>query len=592
MSDGVKTLDRGMTDPLDPVTLSVLWSAFVATAREMGGALRHTAVSTPVREGDDFSTGLFDADGRMVAQGDFSPGHLGSMPFAVLNALEYYPREALRPGDGIVMNDPYMGAGHLPDAFLISPIFSTGGDLVAFSVTVTHLIDIGGVTPGGMGTEGITELYAEGLRLLPVKLFKEGVLDEEIARILCANVRIPDAVIGDLKAQRNANRIGASRVQELIDRYGQSTVAEAMAAAISGAEERVREEIRRLPDGKYSAEDYMDDTGRGTPPVKIAVTVTIDGDELTFDFTGTDPQTPSGMNSTFNYTRAYVLWAMKCVVAPDVPQNHGGVAPVRVVAPEGSYVNPRHPAACGGRALNNHRLTEVIFAALAQAAPERVVAASSHISHPVLAGVDPRTGKQFVSYDLIIGGWGARATRDGCEALTMPSNARNIPIEILEAEYPVAFEAYELIPDTGGPGRHRGGCGVRRDIRVLCDGVSLGNMTDRQRFPPGGLFGGDAGAKGQTLVNPGTPHESPLGAKELRTLSCGDVVSSRLAGGGGYGPAVERDPERVRRDVAEGYVSVTAAADRYGVVLNPATGAVDQPATRELRARLDGHDDD
>jgi N-methylhydantoinase B len=568
---------------LDPITLSVLWNAFVAITQEMGAAIRHTAVSTPVREGEDFSTGLFDANGRMIAQGDFSPGHLGSMPFAVKNALDYYRVESLRPGDGILMNDLYLGAGHLPDAFLISPIF-LNERILGYGVNVAHHIDVGGVTPGSMGTEGIKEFYAEGIRLLPVKVFKGGELDEEIARIITANVRVPEAVLGDLKAQRNANRIGQVRLQELARKYGTEILSAAMTEVITKTGAIFREGIRALADGDYYFEDYMDDTGRGTKPVKIAVTVRIKGDELTADFAGTDSQTPSGMNSPLNYTRAYVLWAVKCVVAPHLPQNHGGIAPVHVVAPEGCYVNPSPPAAAGARAINNHRLTEVIFGALAQVAPDRVIAACSQMAHPIFSGIDPRTNRRFVSYDLIIGGWGARATKDGCEALTIPANARNIPIEVEESDYPLLFEHFEFVPDSAGVGRNRGGCAVRRDIRILADGVQLGNLTDRQKFAPFGLFGGGSGVKAATILNPG-PDQEEFGAKEVRELKRGDLLSFMLAGGGGYGDPLERQPERVKRDVVAGYVSIEKAAADYGVILTE-DHAVEKRATEATRSEL------
>jgi N-methylhydantoinase B len=393
-------------------------------------------------------------------------------------------------------------------------------------------------------------------------------MDEDIARIIAGNVRIPDAVLGDLKAQRNANRIGGDRLLELIKRYGHDTVLASVDTIMDRTEGLVRAEIGKLPNGRYQAVDYMDDTGRGTESVRIAVAVTIADDVIEVDFTGTDGQTLSGMNSPFNYTRAYVYWATKCMIAPELPQNDGGIRPIQVIAPEGSYVNPIPPAASGARALNNHRLTEVIFQAFAQAAPDRVIAASSHIAHPVIAGVDPNRRRPFVSYDLIIGGWGARATRDGCEALTMPSNARNIPVEVLEAEYPLAFDAFELIQDSGGAGEFRGGCGVRRDIRILTDNVTFGNMTDRQKFAPPGLFGGGTGGLGSTIINPGRTSTRTLAAKELVKLSDGDVVSSRLAGGGGYGDPLARDPEKVRHDVLDGYVSKEAALADYGVVLD------------------------
>ena len=572
-----------MVSGVDAITKGVVWAALQSIAEEAGTALRKTAYSQAVREGRDFSAALFDARGRMIAQGDFSPGHLGSMPSLVGHVLHEYPPEVLQPGDAIVLNDLYMGSGHLPDFFLTTPVFHRDR-LVGFVVNCAHQVDVGGAAPGSQAVEGISEFYQEGIRILPTRLWRGGEVNREVMRLITGNVRMPEIVEGDLKAMRNSGRVGERRLCELFERYGTETVLATWDEILAHSEREMRAAIREVPSGRYSAEDFYDDCGRDTDPLRVFVTVIVDGDEITVDFEGSSPQTRSGMNSAFNYTLSYTWHTVKsALVQQTLPQNAGTMRPIRARAPEGSLFNPRPPAAAGARAVMQQRIVDVILQALAQAIPERVIAASSHWANPIFEGFDPRRGRRFVYYDIIVGGMGARPHKDGAEAVCGSFNLENIPVEVNESNYPILIERLELIPDSAGAGKFRGSCGLRKDIRFLGERGSVSNLSDRHRFPPPGLFGGQPGALGRTLLNPGAEREQDLHPKAIYPLAHADLVSLRVSGSGGYGDPRERDPELVARDVALGYVSVDQAREGYGVVVDPVSGAVDAGATTQLR---------
>ena len=549
----------------DNLTVSVVWGRLAAIAEEMATALSHTSYSDQVREGGDFTTGVFDAGGRLLAQANRAPAHLGAMPHAVRHMLDVYPADTLSPGDVVMMNDPYLGAGHLPDVFEMSPVH-LDGELIGFVVGTVHATDIGGMYPGSQGVVGVTDWIQEGIRFLPTLLYRAGRPVDEVFRIVEANVRVPDLVTGDLRALRSSLHVGARKLEELVARYGRETVAAAADLILDRSEQAVREELERIPDGTYRFVDHLDDVGPGTPPLRMEVAVTVDGGEVVFDFTGTDPQTPSAINSTLSYTRSYCYWVAKAITTRDsIPQNEGQLRPVRVVAPEGSFFNPRPPAAVGGRACLNQRIVELLMGALAQVVPERVSAASGQWVNPIFGGTDPETGERFVYYDYVLAGIGARRHRDGVDAMSPVFSVENVPIEIQEAQYPIVVERFELVRDTGGAGTTRGGLSLRKDVRMLVDGVVLSNLTDRTRFAPWGLNGGLPGPLGETVLNPGTPEERRLESKGVYTLAGGDVVSFRCAGSGGFGHPGGRPREAVRADVEEGYVSPEAARELYGL---------------------------
>jgi len=556
-------------DAVDSITQAVVGAALASVAEEAGTALRKTAYSQAVREGRDFSVALFDARGQMIAQGDFSPGHLGSMPSLVQHVLAEYPASTLCPGDAIVLNDLYMGSGHLPDFFLTTPVFH-GGRLVGFVVNCAHQVDVGGAAAGSQAVEGVTEFYQEGIRVLPCKLWRAGEVNREVMRLISGNVRMPDIVEGDLKAMRNSGRVGERRLLELFDRYGSDTVLAAWDEILAHSERQMRAAIRTVRPGRYQAEDFYDDCGRHTDPLRVFVTVVVEADEITVDFTGSSPQTRSGMNSAFNYTLAYTWHTVKsALVQHTIPQNAGTMRPIRARAPEGSLFNARPPAAAGARAVMQQRIVDVILQALAQAVPDRVIAASSHWANPIFAGVDPARGRRFVYYDIIVGGMGARPHKDGAEAVCGSFNLENIPVEVNESNYPILVERLELMRDTSGAGKFRGSAGLRKDIRFLGEQGQVSNLSDRHRFPPPGLFGGHSAALGATILNPDTPQEQVLHSKGIYPLERGDLVSFRVSGSGGYGDPRERDPALIARDVALGYLSIETAREWYGVTVEP-----------------------
>jgi N-methylhydantoinase B len=526
----------------DPVTLGVVWGALQSICVEIGSTVQRTAYSIQAREGQDFSVAVFDARGRMSAQGPYSPGHMGAMNFAIRNFLAAFPAETLRPGDTLLLNDPQLGSGHFPDFLVTQPCFWRG-ELVGFGVNLVHHTDVGGSRPGSQAVEGIFDWHQEGLRIPPIKIVEEGRENQAALAIIGANSRVPRNVLGDLRSQRASLRVGEQRIAELHDRFGRETVDACIEEMLTRTEARARERLRAMPDGDYAFEDFMDDGGSGTDPLRIAVRVTIAGDRILIDFDGTAAQTESGLNSYFNYTRSYVYAAVKCLTDPYGPMNAGALRPVEIAAPDGCFLNPRPPAGGGPRA------------AICTRVPEAVTAANSHFCNATFGAWDPVRRRRFVGYELVHGGIGARATRDGCEAMSSPYNAANIPVEAVEAASPVIVERFELVPDSGGRGRHRGGLGVRRDVRILGEGIRFTNLSERHRFRPFGVMGGEAGRLGRTVVNPDTAGAYEIGGKASVDLRFGDVVSFQLAGAGGYGDPAQRDPRLVEEDLRLGLVT-------------------------------------
>ena len=575
-----------MSARIDPITLGVIWGALQSIAVEIGTTVHKTAYSEQAREGQDFSVAVFDAEGRMVAQGPYSPGHMGAMSSAVKNALAAHPAKTLKPGDAILLNDPLLGSGHLPDFFITQPAFHDGA-LIGFAVNILHHTDVGGSRPGSQAVEGIFDYYQEGLRIPPTKVWAAYEENASVVGLIAANTRTPEKVLGDLRAQRSALRVGELRLQELAARYGRETLATAMDEILARTEANMRAAIREFPDGVYTFEDFMDDWGPGTEPLRVAVTVTVDGEQMDIDYEGSGPQTASGMNSYINYTRSYAYAAVKCLTDPFGPMNEGALRPISISAPEGSFLNPRPPAGGGPRAIICYRTFEAVIGALARAVPQRVAAAASHMANPTFGGWDRARQRRFVAYELVLSGTGGRATKDGCEAMAWAFNASNIPVEAQEANQPIVIERFELIGDSAGPGTFRGGCGVRRDMRFLADEGKLTNLADRQRFAPYGLFGGEPGALGRTVINPG-PSGQIVHGKASGDFAYGDVISFQQPGAGGYGDPLARDPAHVLDDVIDEYVSVDAARMCYGVVIagTDLELRVDAEATNALRASM------
>ena len=542
---------------INAVTLTVIWNSLISITDEMGGALRRTAFSEAVREGEDFSTGLFDRNGQLVAQGNFTPGHLGAMPYAVQNVLQYIPPDSLKPGDMLATNDSFLGAGHFPDIFLVAPIFD-GASLLGYAVNVAQHVDMGGAQPGSEAIQGVRDAFAEGLRILPVKLVKGGEFDADLLRVILGNVRIPEKVRGDLLAQRNANHVGAQRFRKMYAEHGEALIEGAIKEILDRSEARGRELIGRLPEGTYSFDDQLDDYGPGTPPIRVCVDVTLKDGTATVDFSRSSDAVPAGLNSYINYTRAYSKFAIRVFANIDVPNNAGVERVIQAVAREGSFFNPRYPAASGGRAAVQVRIFEAINGALAKAVPDRAMGAFTHWGNPKISGIHPETGQRWIMYDFIIGGFGGRATKDGAEALCPVFNCANIPVEVHEINNPVRIRCLELIPDSGGGGEFRGGCGIRKDLEMLGDVSTAVLASDRHKSAPYGLFGGEPGTIGRTvLLRDGI--EVDLAPKEVTQLQRGDVISFRLSGAGGYGDPARRSPDAIKVDLLDGYITRTPA---------------------------------
>lgn len=547
---------------ISPITLSVLWNSFLSIAEEVGTTLRRTAFSEAVREAEDFSTGIFDRHARLVAQGNFTPGHLGAMPYLVKRVLEYFPPDALKPGDGVLLNDSLLGGGHFPDCFLVSPAF-LGDRLIGYVVTSAHHVDMGGAAPGSQKVQGITEAFQEGLRILPVRLVRGGEFDPDVLRLILGNVRLPEPVGGDLAAQRNANHIGLQRLVKLFTDYGLDQVESAIEIIFDRSEAKMRDLISRIPDGVYSFDDQIDDCGPGDGIVKVAVDVTVKGSEIVVDFSRSSDQVPVAINSYINYTRAYTLFAIKVFADALLPQNDGAIRPIKATAREGSFFNPKFPAPSGGRAALQIRIFDIINGALSKALPNRAMGAFSHWGNPNIGGVDDRNGQSFIFYDLILAGYGGRAWKDGAEALSPVMNCANIPVEVHETNNPVVIHRFELIPDSGGAGKYRGGCGIRKDVELRTGAAMMTLLSDRHESSGFGLFGGAPGTIAETVLNPDAEAER-LSSKAVRPLKRGDVVSFRLNGAGGYGPPLERSPAAIQDDLADGYITPEFAAEVYG----------------------------
>jgi N-methylhydantoinase B len=546
---------------VDPITLTVIWNTLVSITEEMGSALRRTAISEAVREGDDFATGIFDRHGRLLAQGNFTPGHLGSMPYVVDNVLRFIPVDSLRPGDTIATNDSALGSGHFPDFYMVTPVF-VAEEIVGYVVNCAHHVDVGGSHQGSEAVQGITESFAEGIRILPVRLIRGGEFEQDIIRILLGNIRMPDKVLGDLKAQRNANYVGSERLRRVVAAYGMKVLDACSDEILDRSEARTRELLASLPHGTYSFEDQIDDCGPGTGPIPVIVDVTISATGADVDFSRSGDQVPAGINCYLNYTRGYAKFAIRVFGKVDVPNNAGVERAIRVRAREGSFFNARFPAPSGGRSSVQVRIYDAINGAMSKCVPDRAMGAVSHWCNPKIGGLDD-SGSRWIMYDLIFAGYGGRSNGDGAEALAPVMNCKNVPVEVHETNNPVRVHRLELIADSSGAGRFRGGCGLRKDIEIMCETAGVVLLGDRHITPPYGLFGGEGGRLARTiLVRDGCEQE--LGSKEIRTLKRGDILCFHLAGGGGYGPSSQRSAEAVRQDIEGGYISAKEAAIKYG----------------------------
>jgi N-methylhydantoinase B len=518
----------------DPIDLAVFKSATRSVAEEMGAALRRTAFSPNIKERRDYSCAIFDGDGQLIAMGDHMPVHLGSMPMSVRAAIDAL---ALTPGDIAILNDPFAGGTHLPDITMVQPVFVPDSNAPAFYVSArAHHADVGGKYPGSMGL--CREISEEGIRISPVKLVENGVTNEELLRNILDSVRTPEEREGDLAAQIGACRVGETRLKELVARYSLRKTQALCAELLDYSERLMRAELANMPVGNFVADDFLDDDGFGREPIRIAVSIRIDpaSSSARIDFSGSSPQVASSMNAVFAITYSATYYVFRCLLPDDAPANAGLMRPISVYAPERSIVNAEFPAAvAAGNVETSQRIVDALLRALSQAIPERIPAASSGtMNNLTIGGVDPRTQKPFAYYETIAGGMGARPNADGLSGVhTHMTNSLNTPVEALEYAYPFRVRRYSYRPGSGGNGKFRGGDGLIREIELLADAqVTL--LSDRRKFQPYGLAGGEPGAGGRAILV--SSHESrDIPAKSSMPGKKANVVRVETPGGGGFG---------------------------------------------------------
>ncbi|MBI2849180.1 MAG: hydantoinase B/oxoprolinase family protein [Chloroflexi bacterium] len=575
---------------IDPITLEVVNSATEQIIRQLTINMLRTGYSTIVKEMQDVTFAILDEEGRLVGQAFVAPLHLGVICAQTVGIIERY-RGNMKPGDCFVVNHPYMVCqNHSSDITLISPIFYRER-IVGYVGNTAHKPDIGGKVPGSVSGDS-TDLFQDGLLIPPLKLYREGVLNEDLAEMIRCNSRTPEITWGDTKAQALTNSYGVAKIGELMDRFGTDTVVGCWREWIDICEKEMRRRISLVPDGVYGPiTDYMDDDGiQLDKPFHITVTLEKKGDRLHLIFDSAE-QARGPINIRPCLTACAAQYCVKAVLAPDLPNNHGSFLPVQFTFPaEGNFLNPRFPASINMYAMVVGRICATVMMVLAQALPDRVPAPASGGGGAFsFSGPHPRTGRWYSQYELPTGGYGARPTKDGVSSMDADAlNVLNTPVETVETEFPVMIERYELVQDSGGAGKYRGGLGARRDWRILSDEVVFTLRSDRFKFSSPGIFGAKPAKPSRCLLNPDTDRERALHSKvsNLR-LHRGDVVRCELAGGGGWGDPMEREPQRVLKDVVEGYVSIESARKEYGVAIDSQTFTIDVEETTMLRGGRD-----
>jgi len=515
----------------NPVRLEIFKSLFHAIAEEMGATLKRTAFSPNIKERRDYSCAIFDHHGDMLAQGDHMPVHLGSMPLSVKAAIE---NRNIGPGDIVILNDPYKGGTHLPDITLVSGVFSRK-KLIFYVACRAHHSDVGGMSPGSMPLA--VEIYQEGLRIPPIKLMSGGKLNTDVWDLILSNVRTPQEREGDLAAMLGANRTGERRLMEVVEKYGWNEVSRYVTEILNYSERMTRHAISVIPDGTYEAEDFLDNDGITDKPIAIRVRIQIKGDQAVIDFSRSDPQVQGSVNAVYAITASVVFYVFRTLVSLLIPSNAGGMRPLQIIAPEGTIVNARPPAAvCGGNVETSQRIVDVLYKCLAAAMPGRIPAASQGtMNNFTFGGIDPRTQKPVAYYETVSGGMGARPTMDGLSGVhTHMTNSMNTPVEALEHAYPVRMLRYSLRPESGGQGKCRGGDGVIRELRFLAK-AQITVLSDRRKFPPYGLNGGEPGQRGMNVLIRKDGRREELPSKFSTSVEAGDILSIQSPGGGGWG---------------------------------------------------------
>ena len=566
---------------IDPVRLELIKNALVMISDNMMVSVLRTSRSTLVKANMDFSASICDADGNMIGQGLALPAHLGATMPALKGCLDYFGDD-IQPGDIFANNDPYAGGSHLNDIFMFKPVFADG-ERVCFLGLILHHTDLAGRVAGGQAADS-NEIFEEGLRIPPSKIYQAGKPNDTLLRIIEHNTRVPDTVLGDVRAQIAALNAGAADIEKLVETYGVSELKTYMTALIDYTERLVRNCIRALPDGEAEFEDWNDDDGVGGGPVKLHVKLTVKGDEVIADFSGTDDQKGGALHTNYWFTASLTYAALRAVMPPDTPNNAGFYRPITVIAPEGSWVNPRFPAALGARGQGGYRVRTLVSGALANLLPDRMPACPGGNEFGLsVTGLDPKR-RRFLHVEFHnVTGRGGGPDADGQEGGPFwIGNLSNTPVEIIEAENPLLIEEYGFLPDTGGPGKYRGALGVVRQYRLLNETAIVQQRADRHVYPCWGLFGGKPGALSHSyFIKDGKREESA--AKFVRPMRRGEVFRAEMAGSGGYGDPLTRDPAAVAEDVRQEKVSVAHAAAEYGVVIDAATFDVDGDGTAALR---------
>jgi N-methylhydantoinase B len=557
----------------DPATFEIVKNSFYKIAEEMRVVLAKTAYSPLLKSAGDYSCGVFDARGAMVAQGPDLPIHLGSMPDAVRAVVATFASD-VHEGDVFLHNDPYFGGSHLPDVNVVRPAFHEGR-LLGYTCLRAHWPDVGSATPGSYGA--VTEIFGEGLRLPPLRLISRGALNVDVEKLILANVRTPDERKGDLGAQLAATLRATERLKALARRYGGPEIIGYMAQVMDYSDRLMRAALMDLPDGEGTFEDFCDGDGIADDelgrdaPFRIRLTVTKTGDRLVVDFAGTDPQVKGPMNAPLSVTASGIYCGLKTAVDPNslIPPNSGCWHSIEIKARKGSVVNAEFPApVVYANHEMSHRVADMVMGALASFLPRQVMACSQGTSAILtLGGVDPRSGRHYVSYETVKGGYGARPNKDGINCIASGiSNTMNTPVEVLETAFPVRIERYEINPDSGGAGHYRGGCGARRVWRLLEGADATGALCmERMTSPPFGLLGGQSGAAAVVKLTTPDGVTRDLPSKGAFGAPAGSVIDMITPGSGGFGPIAERDPAAIGRDLLDGYVSVEQARRDYHV---------------------------
>ena len=575
-------------DKIDPFLREVIRYAFDAIADNMALTLMRTSHSGIVRDSLDFSTALSDATGQTIAQGVCTPMHLGCFHDAVSKVIHDY-EEKIYPEDVFIFNDPFVAAGqHLPDIYITTPIFYDR-KIVAWATALAHHSDVGGIVAGSNAL-GAYEIFQEGLRLPIVKFVEKGTPNQALWDVIALNVRTPDKVIGDLQAQIAACKSCEREFNELLERYGVDTVLRYSDNLQDYAEQLTKSEIRQIPNGSYSFEDHIDGLGENPKPILLQVQVTVEDETIIVDWEGSSEQVSGGVNPSFPFTKSCAYAALRSILSADIPNCEGFSRPIAVNAPLGSILNPKFPAPCGARGITGYRMIDCLFGALSAALPDSVTADTTGGSTlPTISGYE--NGKAYVFCETFMGTWGGTSDHDGQEGVPhMGANQSNVSIEMIEQDYPIRINEYGFVPDSAGAGEFRGGLALVREYEVLSDDTVLNVRSDKRDYPPHGLFGGKEGKPSKNILNPGrTERLLPVLMTEVEKLNTGDVFRHEMAGGGGYGSPLIRNPEHVLKDVIEEKVSIEAAKEDYGVIIikNNHSLEIDKIGTNDFRRSLE-----